>query len=78
MKINQPRRDEKQELTVVALGHLAIIALTVQLEPEFSKNVGQIVLLGGPFTVNRKGAFLQSSYKETSFPRMNMWSSNWI
>lgn len=26
----------------------------VQLEPEFLKNVGQIVLLGGPFTVNGK------------------------
>ncbi|KAG2331104.1 hypothetical protein Bca52824_002284 [Brassica carinata] len=36
------------------LVHLANIALTVQLEPEFSKNVGQIVLLSGPFTVNRK------------------------
>ncbi|XP_013614002.1 PREDICTED: uncharacterized protein LOC106320178, partial [Brassica oleracea var. oleracea] len=55
MKINKPRRDETQELIVVALGPLANIALlTVQLEPEFSKNVRQIVLLGGPFTVNGK------------------------
>ncbi|KAF2598977.1 hypothetical protein F2Q68_00011296 [Brassica cretica] len=37
MKINQPRRDETQELIVVALGPLANISLTVQLEPEFSK-----------------------------------------
>ncbi|KAF3606750.1 hypothetical protein DY000_02048689 [Brassica cretica] len=37
MKINQPRRDKTQELIVVALGPLANISLTVQLEPEFSK-----------------------------------------
>ncbi|KAG2320238.1 hypothetical protein Bca4012_053461 [Brassica carinata] len=40
------------EITVVALGPLTNIALAVQLDPEFSKNVGQIVLLGGSFAVN--------------------------
>ncbi|KAF8103984.1 hypothetical protein N665_0181s0007 [Sinapis alba] len=40
------------EITVVALGPLTNIALAVQLDPEFSKNVGQIVLLGGAFAVN--------------------------
>ncbi|KAF3497242.1 hypothetical protein DY000_02058193 [Brassica cretica] len=40
------------EITVVALGPLTNIALAIQLDPEFSKNVGQIVLLGGAFAVN--------------------------
>ncbi|AEE27866.1 unnamed protein product [Arabidopsis thaliana] len=40
------------EITVVALGPLTNLALAVQLDPEFSKNVGQIVLLGGAFAVN--------------------------
>ncbi|EOA38276.1 hypothetical protein CARUB_v10009769mg [Capsella rubella] len=40
------------QITVVALGPLTNIALAVQLDPEFSKNVGQIVLLGGAFAVN--------------------------
>ncbi|VVA90102.1 unnamed protein product [Arabis nemorensis] len=40
------------EITVVALGPLTNIALAVQLDPGFSKNVGQIVLLGGAFAVN--------------------------
>ncbi|XP_010522248.1 PREDICTED: probable uridine nucleosidase 2 [Tarenaya hassleriana] len=40
------------EISVVALGPLTNIALAIQLDPEFSKNVGQIVLLGGAFAVN--------------------------
>lgn len=40
------------EVTVVALGPLTNIALAIQLDPSFSKNVGQIVLLGGAFAVN--------------------------
>ncbi|XP_010557049.1 PREDICTED: probable uridine nucleosidase 2 [Tarenaya hassleriana] len=40
------------EITIVALGPLSNIALAIQLDPEFSKNVGQIVLLGGAFAVN--------------------------
>ncbi|XP_020867574.1 probable uridine nucleosidase 2 isoform X2 [Arabidopsis lyrata subsp. lyrata] len=40
------------EITVVALGPLTNIALAIQLDPDFSKNVGQIVLLGGAFAVN--------------------------
>ncbi|KAL8491670.1 hypothetical protein ACS0TY_023315 [Phlomoides rotata] len=40
------------KITVVALGPLTNIALAVQADPEFVKNVGQIVLLGGAFSVN--------------------------
>ncbi|KAI4295270.1 hypothetical protein L6164_035333 [Bauhinia variegata] len=40
------------KVTVVALGPLTNIALAMQLDPEFSKNIGQIVLLGGAFAVN--------------------------
>ncbi|GMH18268.1 hypothetical protein Nepgr_020109 [Nepenthes gracilis] len=40
------------EVTVVALGPLTNIALAVQLEPAFSKNIGQIVVLGGAFAMN--------------------------
>lgn len=40
------------EVTVVALGPLTNIALAVQLDPSFAENIGQIVLLGGAFSVN--------------------------
>ncbi|KAL0322788.1 UNVERIFIED_CONTAM: putative uridine nucleosidase 2 [Sesamum angustifolium] len=40
------------KVTVVALGPLTNIALAIQAEPAFIKNVGQIVLLGGAFSVN--------------------------
>ncbi|XP_021889235.1 probable uridine nucleosidase 2 [Carica papaya] len=40
------------EVTVVALGPLTNVALAIQLDPAFSKNVGQIALLGGAFAVN--------------------------
>ncbi|XP_061357919.1 probable uridine nucleosidase 2 [Gastrolobium bilobum] len=40
------------KVTVVALGPLTNIALAIQLDPEFVKNIGQIVLLGGAFAVN--------------------------
>ncbi|KAJ9701807.1 hypothetical protein PVL29_006958 [Vitis rotundifolia] len=40
------------EVTVVGLGPLTNIALAIELDPEFSKNIGQIVLLGGAFAVN--------------------------
>ncbi|EYU36642.1 hypothetical protein ABFS82_14G286700 [Erythranthe guttata] len=40
------------EVTVVALGPLTNIALAIQSDPSFVKNVGQIVLLGGAFSVN--------------------------
>ncbi|KAJ6366667.1 hypothetical protein OIU77_003114 [Salix suchowensis] len=39
-------------VTVVALGPLTNIALAIELDPEFCKNVRQIVLLGGAFSVN--------------------------
>ncbi|KAJ9538389.1 hypothetical protein OSB04_031122 [Centaurea solstitialis] len=40
------------EVTVVALGPLTNIALAIQLEPAFTKRIGQIVLLGGAYAVN--------------------------
>lgn len=41
-----------RQLTVVALGPLTNIALAIQLDPAFAKNIGQIVVLGGAFSVN--------------------------
>lgn len=49
--VNQAKR-YPGEVTVVALGPLTNIALAVELDPEFTKNIGQIVLLGGAFAVN--------------------------
>ncbi|KAL4631795.1 hypothetical protein ACB092_04G003800 [Castanea dentata] len=40
------------KVTVVALGPLTNIALAIQRDPAFAKNIGQIVLLGGAFLVN--------------------------
>ncbi|GER34193.1 pyrimidine-specific ribonucleoside hydrolase RihA [Striga asiatica] len=40
------------KVTVVALGPLTNIALAIQSDPSFVKNVGQIILLGGAFSVN--------------------------
>ncbi|KDP29547.1 hypothetical protein JCGZ_19260 [Jatropha curcas] len=40
------------KVTVVALGPLTNIALALELDPAFAKNIGQIVLLGGAFSVN--------------------------
>ncbi|XP_060173739.1 probable uridine nucleosidase 2 isoform X2 [Lycium barbarum] len=40
------------KVTVVALGPPTNIALAIQLDPEFFKNIGQIVVLGGAFAVN--------------------------
>ncbi|KAK9070911.1 hypothetical protein SSX86_009479 [Deinandra increscens subsp. villosa] len=41
------------KITVVALGPLTNIALAIKLDPAFTKNIGQIVLLGGAFASNR-------------------------
>lgn len=40
------------KITVVALGPLTNIALAIQSDPDFVKNIGQIVVLGGAFSVN--------------------------
>ncbi|KAI9084639.1 hypothetical protein K1719_033421 [Acacia pycnantha] len=40
------------KVIVVALGPLTNIALAIQQDLDFSKNIGQIVLLGGAFAVN--------------------------
>ncbi|KAL2903999.1 putative uridine nucleosidase 2 [Bienertia sinuspersici] len=40
------------EVTLVALGPLTNVALAIQLDPEFAKNIGNIVILGGAFAVN--------------------------
>ncbi|XP_042516775.1 probable uridine nucleosidase 2 [Macadamia integrifolia] len=39
-------------VTVVALGPLTNIALAIELDPGFSEKIGQIVILGGAFSVN--------------------------
>lgn len=40
------------QITVVALGPFTNLALAIQKDPAFVKNVGQIVVLGGAFSVN--------------------------
>ncbi|WCJ21802.1 Pyrimidine-specific ribonucleoside hydrolase RihA [Euphorbia peplus] len=40
------------KVTVVALGPLTNIALAIELDPAFVKNIGQIIILGGAFSVN--------------------------
>lgn len=40
------------EVTLVALGPLTNVAMAIQQDPAFTKNIGQIVLLGGAFSVN--------------------------
>ncbi|KAK6130586.1 hypothetical protein DH2020_035678 [Rehmannia glutinosa] len=40
------------KITVVALGPLTNIALAIQSDSSFVENIGQIVLLGGAFSVN--------------------------
>ncbi|KAH9604156.1 hypothetical protein KSS87_010496 [Heliosperma pusillum] len=40
------------EITLVALGPLTNVALAIQLDPAFTKNIGKIVILGGAFAVN--------------------------
>ncbi|WJX10641.1 putative uridine nucleosidase 2 [Trifolium repens] len=49
--VNQAKANPGK-ITVVALGPLTNIALAIQMDPEFAKNIGQIVLLGGSFAVN--------------------------
>ncbi|GAU34730.1 hypothetical protein TSUD_17030 [Trifolium subterraneum] len=49
--VNQAKANPGK-ITVVALGPLTNIALAVQKDPDFAKNIGQIVLLGGSFAVN--------------------------
>ncbi|XP_020241748.1 probable uridine nucleosidase 2 [Asparagus officinalis] len=40
------------KITVVALGPLTNIALAIELDPAFAQKIGQIVILGGAFSVN--------------------------
>ncbi|KAG0589938.1 hypothetical protein KC19_1G058200 [Ceratodon purpureus] len=40
------------EVTVVALGPLTNIALAIEKDPNFAKNVGQLVVLGGSFNAS--------------------------
>ncbi|KAK2399972.1 putative uridine nucleosidase [Trifolium repens] len=49
--VNQAKANPGK-VTVVALGPLTNIALAIQMDPEFAKNIGHIVLLGGSFAVN--------------------------
>ncbi|XP_057445439.1 probable uridine nucleosidase 2 [Lotus japonicus] len=49
--VNQAKSNPGK-VTLVALGPLTNIALAIQLDPDFTKNIGQIVILGGAFAVN--------------------------
>ena len=40
------------QVTVVALGPLTNLALAVELDPSFATKIGQIVILGGAYSVN--------------------------
>uniref|UniRef100_I1PCE5 uridine nucleosidase n=1 Tax=Oryza glaberrima TaxID=4538 RepID=I1PCE5_ORYGL len=40
------------QVTVVALGPLTNLALAIELDPSFPKKIGQIVILGGAYSVN--------------------------
>ncbi|XP_057871045.1 probable uridine nucleosidase 2 isoform X2 [Cryptomeria japonica] len=40
------------EVTVVGLGPLTNIALAIEIDPLFSQKIGQIVILGGAFSMN--------------------------
>ncbi|KAI4980864.1 hypothetical protein ZWY2020_021349, partial [Hordeum vulgare] len=40
------------QVTVVALGPLTNLALAVELDPSFPKKIGQIIILGGAYSVN--------------------------
>jgi inosine-uridine nucleoside N-ribohydrolase len=40
------------QVTVVALGPLTNLALAVELDPSFASKIGQIVILGGAYSVN--------------------------
>ncbi|KAH9299964.1 hypothetical protein KI387_011547, partial [Taxus chinensis] len=40
------------EVTIVALGPLTNVALAIELEPLFPQKIGQIVILGGAFSMN--------------------------
>ncbi|XP_043218620.1 probable uridine nucleosidase 2 isoform X2 [Amphibalanus amphitrite] len=43
-------REHKGELAILALAPLTTVALATRLDPEFSSNVGDIVIMGGNFT----------------------------
>ncbi|AQK89685.1 putative uridine nucleosidase 2 [Zea mays] len=40
------------QVTIVALGPLTNLALAVELDPSFPKKIGQIIILGGAYSVN--------------------------
>nr|CAB3472627.1 unnamed protein product [Digitaria exilis] len=40
------------QVTVVALGPLTNLALALELDPSFPKKIGQIIVLGGAYSVN--------------------------
>jgi inosine-uridine nucleoside N-ribohydrolase len=40
------------QVTVVALGPLTNLALAIELDPSFPKKIGQIIILGGAYSVN--------------------------
>ncbi|KAE8791255.1 putative uridine nucleosidase 2 [Hordeum vulgare] len=40
------------QVTVVALGPLTNLALAVELDPSFPKKIGQIIIMGGAYSIN--------------------------
>jgi len=40
------------QVTVVALGPLTNLAMAIELDPSFPKKIGQIIILGGAYSVN--------------------------
>ncbi|KAG6546253.1 hypothetical protein Mapa_012292 [Marchantia paleacea] len=50
--IRQKCKEYPGEVTIVALGPLTNLAKAVEDDPDFAKNVGQIIVLGGAFSVN--------------------------
>ncbi|WVZ71842.1 hypothetical protein U9M48_020376 [Paspalum notatum var. saurae] len=40
------------QVTVVALGPLTNLALAIELDPSFPKKIGQIIILGGAYSIN--------------------------
>ncbi|BFI42228.1 uridine nucleosidase [Marchantia polymorpha subsp. ruderalis] len=48
----QKSKEYPGEVTIVALGPLSNVAKAVEDDPDFAKNIGQIIVLGGNFMVN--------------------------
>ncbi|KAF0306697.1 putative uridine nucleosidase 2 [Amphibalanus amphitrite] len=59
-------REHKGELAILALAPLTTVALATRLDPEFSSNVGDIVIMGGNFTAASVGTLLDPDTLRTA------------